>query len=82
MDLATTFCPNRDCPARGQIGQATLGFTRAKSSASSASSVKDLHHDHRHGLLPGAHAGRDDQLGDHADGAWLSLASHRGRLWL
>ena len=26
MDLATTFCPNPDCPARGQPGQGNLGI--------------------------------------------------------
>src|SRR5215510_2835729 len=26
MDPATTFCPNRHCPARGQTGQGTIGI--------------------------------------------------------
>jgi transposase-like protein/IS1 family transposase len=26
MDLATTFCPNPDCPARGQTGQGNIGI--------------------------------------------------------
>ena len=30
MDLATTFCPNLDCPARGQIGQGNLGIHSRK----------------------------------------------------
>jgi transposase-like protein/IS1 family transposase len=30
MDLATTFCPNLDCPARGQIGQGNIGIHSRK----------------------------------------------------
>jgi transposase-like protein len=30
MDLATTFCPNLDCPARGQTGQGNLGMPSRK----------------------------------------------------
>jgi transposase-like protein len=30
MDLADTFCPNLDCPARGQIGQGNLGIHSRK----------------------------------------------------
>ena len=30
MDLATTFCPNPDCPARGQTGQGNLGIHSRK----------------------------------------------------
>ena len=30
MDLATTFCPNLGCPARGQIGQGNLGIHSRK----------------------------------------------------
>jgi transposase-like protein/IS1 family transposase len=30
MDLATTFCPNPDCPARGQIGQGNIGIHSRK----------------------------------------------------
>src|SRR5437870_5176317 len=26
MDLATVFCPNPDCPARGQTGQGNIGL--------------------------------------------------------
>jgi hypothetical protein len=26
MDLATTFCPNPDCPARGQSGKGNIGI--------------------------------------------------------
>jgi hypothetical protein len=29
MDPTTTFCPNRHCPARGQIGQGNIGIQRA-----------------------------------------------------
>jgi transposase-like protein/IS1 family transposase len=30
MDLATTFCPNLDCPARGQSGQGNIGIHSRK----------------------------------------------------
>jgi transposase-like protein/IS1 family transposase len=30
MDLAATFCPNLDCPARGQIGQGNVGIHSRK----------------------------------------------------
>jgi len=30
MDPATTFCPNPDCPARGQIGQGNIGIHSRK----------------------------------------------------
>lgn len=30
MDLATTFCPNLDCPARGQTGQGNIGIHSRK----------------------------------------------------
>ena len=30
MDLATTFCPNLDCPARGQTGQGNIGMHSRK----------------------------------------------------
>jgi transposase-like protein/IS1 family transposase len=30
MDLANTFCPNLDCPARGQIGQGNIGIHSRK----------------------------------------------------
>ena len=30
MDLATTFCPNLDCAARGQTGQGNLGIHSRK----------------------------------------------------
>jgi transposase-like protein/IS1 family transposase len=30
MDLATTFCPNRYCPARGQSGQGNIGIHSRK----------------------------------------------------
>src|SRR6266436_782947 len=30
MDLAHTFCPNLDCPARGQTGQGNLGMHSRK----------------------------------------------------
>src|SRR2546429_9437475 len=30
MDPTTTFCPNRDCPARGQTGQGNIGIHSQK----------------------------------------------------
>jgi transposase-like protein/IS1 family transposase len=30
MDPTTTFCPNQDCPARGQIGQGNIGIHSQK----------------------------------------------------
>src|SRR2546423_14888956 len=30
MDPATTFCPNRHCPARGQTGQGNIGIHSQK----------------------------------------------------
>src|SRR3954462_12258445 len=30
MDPTTTFCPNRNCPARGQTGQGTIGIHSQK----------------------------------------------------
>jgi len=30
MDLADTFCPNLDCPARGQTGQGNIGIHSRK----------------------------------------------------
>jgi transposase-like protein len=30
MDLAHTFCPNLDCPARGQTGQGNIGMHSRK----------------------------------------------------
>jgi transposase-like protein len=30
MDPTTTFCPNRNCPARGQTGQGNIGIHSRK----------------------------------------------------
>ena len=30
MDPTTTFCPNRNCPARGQTGQGNIGIHSQK----------------------------------------------------
>ena len=30
MDPTTTFCPNSNCPARGQIGQGNIGIHSQK----------------------------------------------------
>jgi transposase-like protein len=30
MDPATVFCPNRACPARGQVGQGNIGIHSRK----------------------------------------------------
>ena len=34
MDPTTTFCPNRDCPARGQTGQGNIGIHSQKGTGS------------------------------------------------
>ena len=80
MDPTTIFCPNGNCPARGQIGQGNIGIHSRKDSASLSRCRKSWRH-HRHGVLSVAHL--DSDRGEHRNRVrpWVSRASDRGGFW-
>ena len=81
MDPQARFCPNPQCPARGQTAQGNIKVHSYPQRRYRCHDLpQDLRRHHRHTLLPPAHRPGGVRLRRHLAGLWLPDPGRRRRL--